>query len=242
MYVLNHFADKDAAALNEPSRAKLYEKYKNIFVFLGITAAIGSFILAFMVSIEVFFWLFFAALFGIAYRIPIVPKKFSNNIRYRSLKQIPGSKEVFISIAWAVSTGLIPFLGTPVHFLSTLPVVLAFIFSMVFIRTVLQDVKDVQGDRIIGKETIPMAIGKENTKIILIVISSLLAVLLFISPMMGWVSSFSYYLFPCIIYACVYLFLYHKRLMPSGLICEAITDFNFILAGIMVVIWWIFGH
>ena len=242
MYVLNHFADKDAAALNEPYRAKLYEKYKNIFVFLGITAAIGSFILAFMVSIEVFFWLFFAALFGIAYRIPIVPKKFSNNIRYRSLKQIPGSKEVFISIAWAVSTGLIPFLGTPVHFLSALPVVLAFIFSMVFIRTVLQDVKDVQGDRIIGKETIPMAIGKENTKIILIVISSLLAVLLFVSPMIGWVSSFSYYLFPCIIYACVYLFLYHKRLMPSGLICEAITDFNFILAGIMVVIWWIFGH
>ena len=171
-----------------------------------------------------------------------VPKRFSGIIRYRSLEQIPGSKEIFISMAWAVSTGLIPFLGSPVHYLSALPVVLAFVFSIVFIRTVLLDVKDVQGDRIVGRETIPIAIGKRNTKINLIVISVLLAALLVVSPALGWASSFSYYLLPCVVYACVYLYLYHKRLIPSGLVCEAITDFNFILAGIMVIIWRLFGH
>ncbi|ODS34413.1 MAG: 4-hydroxy-3-methylbut-2-enyl diphosphate reductase [Candidatus Scalindua rubra] len=157
------------------------------------------------------------------------------------MAQIPGSKEIFISIAWAVSTGLIPFLGSPMSFLSSLPIVLAFTFSMVFIRTVLIDVKDVQGDRIIGKETIPIAIGKGNTKIILVVISILLTVLLIVSPMIGWTSGFSYYLLPCVVYACGYLYFYHKRLIPSGLACEGITDFNFILAGVMVVIWRLFG-
>jgi 4-hydroxy-3-methylbut-2-enyl diphosphate reductase len=217
MYVLNHFADKEAAALSEPSRVKLFEKYQTFFIVLSITAAITSFILAFTVSTEVFSCVFFAILFGIAYRVSIIPKKFSRFIRYRSLAQIPGSKAIFISITWAVSTGLIPFLGTATSSLSALPVVLAFTFSIAFIRTVLLDVKDVQGDRIIGKETIPIAIGKESTKAILVAISILLTILLIISPTIGWTSEFSYYLIPCVIYACGYLYLYHKRLMPGGL-------------------------
>jgi 4-hydroxy-3-methylbut-2-enyl diphosphate reductase len=244
MYVLNHFTNKEAAALNKPSRARLYEKHHSIFVVLGIVAAITSFVLAFMISIEIFFCVFFATLFGIAYRISIIPKKFSRFIRHRSLEQIPGSKEIFISMAWAVSTGLIPFLGSSVsaRSFSSLLVVVAFAFSMAFMRTVLLNVQDVQGDRIVGKETIPIAIGKRNTQISLIVLSVLIAVLLIVSPMLGWTSAFSYYLFPCVIYACGYLYLYHRRLIPSGLACEAITDFNFILAGIMVIIWRLFGH
>ncbi|MHC4183649.1 MAG: 4-hydroxy-3-methylbut-2-enyl diphosphate reductase [Planctomycetota bacterium] len=244
MYVLNHFTNKEAAALNKPSRARLYEKHHSIFVVLGIVAAITSFVLAFMISIEIFFCVFFATLFGIAYRISIIPKKFSRFIRHRSLEQIPGSKEIFISMAWAVSTGLIPFLGASVsaRSFSSLLVVVAFAFSMAFMRTVLLNVQDVQGDRIVGKETIPIAIGKRNTQISLIVLSVLIAVLLIVSPMLGWTSAFSYYLFPCVIYACGYLYLYHRRLIPSGLACEAITDFNFILAGIMVIIWRLFGH
>lgn len=237
MYVLNYFANKEAAALSEPSRAKLYEKHQGVFKVLGIVAAILSSVLAYTVNIDAFFCIFFASLFGIAYRVYIIPKKVTGIIRYRSLAQIPGSKEMFISIAWAVSTGLIPFLGSPESSLSSLPVVLAFTFSMVFIRTVLLDVRDVQGDRIIGKETIPIAIGKNKTKAILVVISILLTILLIISPMNGWTSRFSYYLLPCVAYACGYLYLYHKRLIPSGLSCEIITDFNFILAGIMVAIW-----
>lgn len=237
MYVLNYFANKEAAALSEPSRAKLYEQHQGVFMVLGIVAAILSSVLAFTINIDAFFCIFFASLFGIAYRVSIIPKKFSRIFRYRSLAQIPGSKEMFISIAWAVSTGLIPFLGSPESSLSSLPVVLAFTFSMVFMRTVLLDVRDVQGDRIIGKETIPIAIGKSNTKAILVVMSILLTILLVISPMNGWTSGFSYYLLPCVAYACGYLYLYHKRLIPSGLACESITDFNFILAGIMVAIW-----
>ena len=240
MYVLNYFANKEAAALSEPSRAKLYEKYQGVFMVLGIVAAILSTILAFTVNIDVFFCILFASLFGIAYRVSIVPKKFTSIVRYRSLAQIPGSKEMFISIAWAVSTGLIPFLGSPESSLSSLPVVLAFTFSMVFTRTVLLDVRDVQGDRIIGKETIPIAIGKNNTKAILVVMLLLLTVLLILSPINGWTSGFSYYLLPCVAYACGYLYLYHKRLIPSGFACESITDFNFILAGIMVAIWHFF--
>jgi 4-hydroxy-3-methylbut-2-enyl diphosphate reductase len=242
MYVLNHFANKKAVAIKEPSKAKLYERHQGLFESLGFVAAVTSLVLAFMVNIEVFICVFIAIIFGFAYRISIIPKRFYSIIRYSSLEQIPGSKEVFISMAWAVSVGLIPFLGTTVHYLSALPVVLTFTFSITFIRTVLLDVKDVQGDKMIGREAISIAIGKRNTQINLIVILAVLAVLLIVSPILGWTSSFSFYLLPCVIYACVYLYLYHKRLIPSGVAFEAITDFNFILAGIMVVIWHLLGH
>ncbi|MDR4503653.1 MAG: 4-hydroxy-3-methylbut-2-enyl diphosphate reductase [Candidatus Scalindua sp.] len=237
MYVLNHFAYKEAVALNVPSRSKLYNRYQILFVVLGVMAALISFVLGFMLSIQVFFCVFFAALFGIAYKISVIPKNFPKIVRYRSLEQIPGSKEIFISMAWAVSTGLIPFLGSPVSYSPALPVVLVFAFSIAFIRTTLLGVEDVQGDKIVGKETIPIAMGKKSTKQLLIAISIVLAILLIVSPIIGLSSTLSFYLLPCVLYACGYLYLYHKRLIPSGLACEFITDFNFILAGIMVVIW-----
>ncbi len=237
MYVLNYFANKKAAALSEPTRVKLYEKRQGVFVVLGIVSATLSLVLAFTVNVEAFFCVLFASLFGIVYRVIVVPKRFSEFLKYRSLAQIPGSKEIYISMAWAVSTGLIPYLGSTTTTTSSIYVVLAFTFSIVFIRTVLLAVKDVQGDRIVGKETIPTAIGITNTKVMLVVISVFITALLIISPMLGWTSTFSFYLVPCIAYASGYLYLYHKRLMPSDLTCESITDSNFILAGIMVVIW-----
>ncbi len=69
MYVLNYFANKEAAALSEPSRAKLYKKHLGLFVVLGIVAAMISSALAFTVNVEAFFCVFFASLFGIAYRV-----------------------------------------------------------------------------------------------------------------------------------------------------------------------------
>lgn len=161
----------------------------------------------------------------------------SRVIRYRSLEQIPGSKEIFYSIAWVVSTALIPFLVTRKSFIPSLAIAVAFAFSLAFIRAVVLDIRDIQGDRILGKETIPIAIGKERTKIILIVITALIAVLLSVSPLFGWTTTLGYYLLPCVAYACLYQYLFQKKIVSEGLIPETIADFNFIFAGIMTFLW-----
>ena len=237
MQVLNHFANKESVALNEPARAKFYEAKQTLFVGLGITGAVASFIIGFLLSKSIFFCVFLASLFGIFYRLEIIPKSLSSIIRYRSLEQIPGSKEIFYSIAWAVSTALIPFLGTRKDFVPSLAIALAFAFSLAFIRAVVLDIRDIQGDRILGKETIPIAIGKERTKIILIIITALVAVLLSVSPLLGWTTTLGYYLLPCIAYACGYQYLFQKRIVSGGLLLETIADFNFIFAGIIAFVW-----
>lgn len=237
MQVLNHFANKEAVALNEPASAKFYERKQTLFICLGITGAVASFVLGFTLSKSIFFCIFLASLFGIFYRLEIIPKGLSRIIRYRSLEQIPGSKEIFYSIAWAVSTALIPFLGVKKSFTPSLVVTIAFAFSLAFIRAVVLGIRDIQGDRILGKETIPIAIGKERTKTILIIITALVTVLLSVSPFLGWTTPLGYYLLPCVAYVCGYQYLFQKRIVSEGLLPETIADFNFILAGIMAFVW-----
>lgn len=237
LYILNNLMNRESIEFNEPRKAKFYEKHHNIFLGLGISGTIFSVGFAFFVSMPVFFCLLFSAIFGVVYGLKIIPKSLSDIIGYNSLAQIPGTKEIFASIAWAVCTVLIIFLGNKGESVHTLAVTFVFTLALSFIRGVFLDIKDIQGDKLIGKETIPIAIGKKRTKILLVFISIFIAALLIISPNLGWTSNFSYYLLLCIVYACGYLFLYHKRIIKEGMLCEAVADFNFILAGIIAYIW-----
>ncbi|MEK6622510.1 MAG: 4-hydroxy-3-methylbut-2-enyl diphosphate reductase, partial [Planctomycetota bacterium] len=237
MQVLNHFANKEAVAINEPLKAKFYERKQTLFVALGVAGAMTSFVIGYLLCRSIFLCIFLASLFGIFYRLEIIPKSVSRIIRYRSLEQIPGSKEIFYGIAWSVSTALIPFLGTAKILTPALVVALGVTFSLAFVRAVVLDIRDIQGDRILGKETIPIALGKERTKTILTIITALTAVLLGISPLLGWTTSLGYYLLPCVAYAFGYQYLFQKRIVSEALMLETIADFNFILAGIIVFIW-----
>ncbi|MBI2559561.1 MAG: 4-hydroxy-3-methylbut-2-enyl diphosphate reductase [Planctomycetes bacterium] len=229
---LDHFANKEANTLNEPFRASFYQKRSSLIIGLGIFGAALSLTLSFLVSPYVFLLVFFTSLSGMAYRLEIIPKKLPNIIYYRSLKQIQGSKELFFSVALAVYTALIPFLGSGSRYFSSLSVAFFFTFCIVFIRAVLFDIRNVQGDMLVGKETIPIAIGKEKTKIILGSMAVILAIFLAITPRIGWTSYIGFYMVSCVIYACCYSYLYHKRILGDGLLYEFAVDFNFILAGI----------
>lgn len=229
---LDHYANKEANILNEPFRAGFYQKRPSLIIGLGIFGVVLSLTLSFLVSPYVLLLVFFTSLSGMAYRLEIIPKKLPNFIYFRSLKQIQGSKEIFFSVALAVYTALIPFLGSGSRHFSSLTIAFVFTFFIVFIRTVLFDIRNIQGDMLVGKETIPIAIGKEKTKLILGSMAVLVAVFLAITPRIGWTSYIGLYMLPCVIYACCYLYLYHKRILADGLLCEFVVDFNFILAGI----------
>lgn len=239
MHVLNNTANRDAAAISEPTIAKLYDKYRTVFLGLGFAGIFSCYGLAIVLDFWVFLMLFLASVFFVfAFRIHVLPSKVSTLLRYKGLEQFAGSKEIFFGIAWALTTALIPFLVSESKALSTLGVAMAFTFSMAFLRAALLDIRDIQVDRIVGRETIPIAIGKKWTQAMLIAVAGLTALMLAVSPTLGWSSAFSYYLIPCVIYACLYLYLYHIRLIGEGLLCEAVVDFNFILAGIIAFFFW----
>ncbi len=238
MHVLNNTANREATAINDPFMARLYEKYHNIFLTLGLVGLVASYGVAFVLDFYVFLMIFLASVFfALAFRIHMLPDRISKMLKYKSLERFAGTKEIFFGISWALTTALLPFLVNEPQLMAPMAIALAFTFCLAFFRAVLLDIRDIQGDRIVGKETIPIAIGKEWTKIMLIAVAGVIAVALGISPFMDWTSNFSLYLIPCVLYACIYLFLYHMKIIGEGLVCEAIVDFNFILTGIMAFLW-----
>jgi 4-hydroxy-3-methylbut-2-enyl diphosphate reductase len=238
MHVLNNAANKEAAALNDPFMARLYDRHHDIFLSLGLMGLVASFGVALVLDFYVFLMIFLSSVFfALAFRIHVLPDRVSRLLKHKSLEHFAGTKEIFFGIAWALTTALLPFIVNEPQPLAPMAIALAFTFSIAFFRAVLLDIRDIQGDRLVGKETIPIAIGRKWTKIMLVSVAAVMACLLGVSPLLDWTSNFSLLLIPCVLYACLYLLLYHRRVIGEGLVCEAVTDFNFILAGLLAFLW-----
>ena len=175
---------------------------------------------------------------GIAYSVKIFPSYISRHIKYQRLKDIPASKDVFVALAWATVCVLVPASAKVwggINF--SIMASFVFVFLVSYIRSVLFDIRDIQGDRFVGRETIPILIGKEKTKIFLLAISGLAAIGLLIFSRIGWLSSLGYLLIIPIAYTIFYLYLYHRRIISQGLSCEGVVDGKFILTGVIAFIW-----
>jgi 4-hydroxybenzoate polyprenyltransferase len=166
---------------------------------------------------------------GLIYSTPIFPKGF----RYRRLKEIPVAKSLLVAFAWALPPALLPvYIAGASPDLVTLAVIL-FFFSLVFINTVLFDIRDVEGDRATGVRTIPVCIGVTNTKILLTLVNILFG---------GAVVALLYSRIPLIylgmliigmIYAQAYIMLYQK-VSTGNLQCDLIADGQFIVLALLM--------
>jgi len=243
MHILNHFTDREAVKLNEPARSIFYDQHKILLIFLGIFSALGALVLSLKLGLWSFTLVAILSIMGILYRIKIVPQNLSNFLHYRSLKEIPASKDLFLTLAWTMVTVILPAFSAKGFLLSSLALVsFLFILIIVFIRSVLYDIKDIQGDMIVGKETIPIVIGKGKTKVLLVLLALILAIVLFLAPHLHWTSTLSYYLLIPVLYTCFYLFLYHRRIIWRGVACEATVDTTFILTGLVTYLWILFSY
>jgi 4-hydroxy-3-methylbut-2-enyl diphosphate reductase len=114
---------------------------------------------------------------------------------------------------------------------------LAFVSITVFIRSLVFDILSIEGDRIIGRETIPILIGPKGTQIMLLVLSLIMGTFMFLSASLGLIPALGYYLIlsPVFMIGCFYAF--QKRRIQVSTLFEAVIDSNFILIGIITYLW-----
>lgn len=237
MYMLNNFTDREAMGHNNPIKNTFYEKYKIPFLVLGIFSSMVALSVSFELGALPFAAVFASTLLGIFYSVKIIPKDLGFN-RYWRLKDIPASKDIFIALAWATITVFVPFLSQEsIGSFSAVSVAFLFVFSLVYARSLLFDIRDIQGDRLIGRETIPIIIGKEKTKLYLGVVLIMTAIALFVSGWFNLASSLSFFLLASIGYSAFYLYLYHKRIISQGVSCDAVVDGQFYVTGLITLVW-----
>ena len=142
-----------------------------------------------------------------------------------------------MSLAWGVVISLLPSLseeGWPHS-----GTIVAFLYStvLVFVRSTLYDFKDLQGDLMVGKETIPIVLGERNTEMLVISLLVFLGCVLALAVPLGWATSLSPFLLLSLGYAVCYYLLYRNQVIGPGFLFEGIVDGSFIFAGLIAFLW-----
>jgi len=196
MHTLNLYLDRDAMRLNDPGRAAFYQHWKGIFTSISIAAVAVSLWMAAAAGVLAFLALGLLVLFGLLYAVPLFLPTWWQRLSVLKIKDIPASKTLFVPVAWASTTVILPYLG---NFWSNFQQTLyAFwiIALFVLIRTALLDFLAVQGDRLVGKETIVVLLGETRTWHFISAILGLLAVSLMLGPISGLSTAFAYAMLP----------------------------------------------
>ncbi|MEW5801577.1 MAG: 4-hydroxy-3-methylbut-2-enyl diphosphate reductase [bacterium] len=240
MYLFNHLMDKHDLEDHDPVNLRWFSSYTASRIILALI----SLALAFTLSIELgfypFLFLLLASIAGIVYSIPFIPRRWQVYTQFRRLKDIPASKDIFLAGSWAsVAVGIPLLYGVDSFGIHT---VVSFIFigTIVFIRSVLQDIRNIQGDRIVGRETLPIIIGQERIRPLLFALSLPALILLITAGILSWTSSLAYALSLCIVFIWIFMFLSHRNIVPKGIASKLIIDSNFILSGLIAMLWKIF--
>jgi 4-hydroxy-3-methylbut-2-enyl diphosphate reductase len=237
MHVLNRFLDKGASTYNDPERANFYRKYRGFLMLTAIAALVGALGLSYHLGLRIFLAIAGLSLLGTIYSIPVVPRRLRHVWRYSKIKDIPGSKNFSEALAWAAVIVLIPLLdGVDIEWAAA-AVSLMFVFSIVYIRSALFDVFQVQGDMIVGIETLANTLGEERTLLLLKAISGGAALVLLLTPVLGLVSPFAYLLVLCLGALFLSLVVYEKKWLYADSRLELLIEGNLFLAGFLGVVW-----
>jgi (E)-4-hydroxy-3-methyl-but-2-enyl pyrophosphate reductase len=233
MHTLNRFLDRKTSSLIGSFREDSYRKHEtryiacaliSLFVALALTAQLGRapFLLLLAVSI-----------LGILYNTRTFPEGW----RFHMLKDIPGSKNIAMALAWAVVAAILPWL----EFADSLPpatgVAFLFTFNTVFIRSAMSDTLDIQSDRFLGRETIPVLIGEEVTRVFLIGVSVATFALLVLSTLLEWTGSLSFFLLAGVIYLWLCFGICGRRPTFSGVVREGLWETTYLIAGVSSLVW-----
>lgn len=240
MYALNQLNDSQTFLHNEPEKIRFYLRHQKLIKFVAIFFAISSLMAVFAQGWIVSIVYVGALVMGLGYTVKWFPK--SNIIKIHRLKDIPASKDIFVGVGWVSVTVFIPALFAGADIFSA-PVAIAavFTFTIVYIRSVVSDIRDIHGDRLVGRETIPILIGKEPTKVFVAALTIALALLLAAAASFGWAPRFGYFLILAVGYMALYLALYHSRIISRGVAFDLTLDGAYHVSGLLAIVWVLTG-
>jgi 4-hydroxy-3-methylbut-2-enyl diphosphate reductase len=236
MHILNHLTGSQADRYNEPDRARFYQDHRVSLTIVALTSGAAGLVIAWLQGGLPFLILLVMSLLGLSYRITLIPKALSG-IMIRRIKDIPGAKTVLIAMAWGVVTAVLP----PMAVFGALSIPDAFIFAwsagLVFVRTAFFDILDMQGDRLVGKETIPTLLGEKRS---LRLLKGMLALLVLGLPLVGALgplSALNFLLILCPAAMFAILFAWEKGLILPGIRLEFLVESHLVLGGVAALIW-----
>jgi (E)-4-hydroxy-3-methyl-but-2-enyl pyrophosphate reductase len=239
MHIFNNLIGTKADRYNDPDRSSFYNKNKILLAFLAFAAGGIGLMTAYSVGWIPFLILLGMSIMGLSYNLRLIPKRFAYD-KYSRLRDIPGSKTVLIAMAWGIVTSVLPRLSVSGDIHLNTAIIFLWSLSLVFVRTAFFDILDMQGDRIVGKETIPILLGEKRALRLLKTILAINFGILFVSSAFQLISSLGFALLICPAFVFIMLSAHERGYMLPGIRLEFLVESNFIMAGVMTLVWSLF--
>ncbi len=236
MHLLNHFTDK-ASKLNDPVQAIFYGRHRHFLLVTGVLSSLMALALGAYLGLLPFIFVLVMSGIGLMYSFKFIPDRVARVTGITRLKEIPGSKTMFTAVAWGVLAALIPVVCSDQATSGATAIAFFFVAGMIFIRSGLFEIMAIEGDRVVGKETLAIALGKERTLNLLSIGSLAFIAMLVWAAWAGVISSLGYLLSLSGVYMLGYLLLYRRLNLESSLLLESLVEGNMIVAGLLAFIW-----
>ncbi len=223
-YGLNKLTDFKEDLINAPERAKAIKKIELIFKISVALSFFLSLVLGFFESILTLPILLFPLLLGILYSVRLSGK-------IPRLKDITGVKNLTIALSWAVGSTFLPLIYLSNKNNVLIILIFYFFFLKSYINSIIFDVRDIEGDRMSGVRTIPVSLGRDKTKILLLILNSTL--LLWLLVFRDYFMKYFYVLFFSIAYGYWYIMYFCGVRTKPGKSRDLLVDGEFIIIAIL---------
>ena len=177
IYTLDRLKSSEEDAINNPERSSIFLGKEKLF--MGLIAA--SFLAAILITALIDVWKVLYVLVPIGTGLI-----YTARIGGHRLKDIPFAKTIVVATSLGTLTSGLAGFTWPVF---------ALISMNLAINTIVCDIRDIEGDRLHGVRTIPVMIGTERTRLLLVVLASCMWFLLPLSILSVTTVIFSYLIF-----------------------------------------------
>jgi len=231
MHTLNHLTGSKSDRYNDPVRASFYTRHRLSLTTLALLAGAAGLLTAYTLGVLATIILTAISATGLSYNLNVLPRAIQ--ARYRRIRDIPGSKTVLIAAAWGVVTTLLPAVTESRVCWEAVAAVLFWATCMVFVWTAFFDLLDIQGDRIVGKETIPILLGEQKTLWMLYILLAAAMATLLAAAGEGILPPVAVALAVCPLAFAGLMRAYQQGAIMAGIRLEFATESVFILCGII---------
>lgn len=244
IYLWNSLACIEKNKHLDISRYRFYNANKSGLTILTYSCIILLSVISYIHSLSLFYLMIVATTAGIVYNFTIVPRALRKYFKYSNLKDIPTSRDLFAALAWAVLITLIPHVANNTFIIRPATVaIFLWTFILAYLRSLIFDLRDIEGDRIMGRETLVTIIGEKKVKGLIfsaLLVSFLVLMFLFLltSIFHYHLSNTSPYLFilqiPVLLHLWLLMKWYPKLTHNFSTIFNVLVDGQFFIVGIGV--------
>jgi 4-hydroxy-3-methylbut-2-enyl diphosphate reductase len=240
MHILNHLTGRAEDKYNDPDREQFYHAHKIPLNIMALIAGAFGLVAAYRMGPMAFWALLAMSVMGLSYNLRIIPAVLTPCRKVRRIRDLPGSKTILIALAWGVIAAVLPALANLGASLAGTAVVFVWATGLVFSRTAFFDILDMQGDRIVGKETIPVLIGQQRSFEMLKVLLLLLVILPIGAGAFGLLKPLAFLLAICPFFLGLIVAANERGDMPPGMRLEFRVESLFVLCGLLAFIYTLF--